>query len=195
MYAAAGLDHDRAVLNNTFYDVKKVLLCSALLVGAGRSTEAGPLLGRNLDYPPLGYAHEFSLVSVYRPNGAHLALASVGFPGAVSCLSGMNAAGLTVAVMEAYQMRRGNRRFDLSGTPFALCVRRLLEQCSSIGEALTELSGMRRTGLNSLVVADRNEVAVFELTADRVVVCLPANDVCVCTNQFGSAPQKVVQVL
>jgi hypothetical protein len=67
MYAAAGLDHDRAVLGNTFYDVKKVAFCSALLVTAQRSTEGGPGLGRNLDYPPLGYANEYSLVTVYRP--------------------------------------------------------------------------------------------------------------------------------
>lgn len=184
MYVAADLDLDRAVLNNTFYDVKKVLFCSALLVGSGRSTEAGPLLGRNLDYPPLGYAHEFSLVTAYRPAGARHAFCSVGFPGTVGCLSGMNDVGLTVAVMEAYQVRRGNRRLDLSGMPFALCFRRLLEQCSSIAEAWDALDEMRRTGLNSLVVADRDEVAVFELTPDRVVVRRPANDVCVCTNHF-----------
>jgi hypothetical protein len=184
MYVAADLDPDRAVLNNTFYDVKKTLFCSALLIAAGRSDGAGPLLGRNLDYPPLGYAHEFGLVTVYRPGGARHAFASVGFPGTVGCLSGMNDAGLTVAVMEAYQVRRGNRRLDLSGMPFALCFRRLLEQCSSIAEARAALEAIRRIGLNSLVVADRDEVAVFELTPDRVVVRRPANDVCVCTNHF-----------
>ena len=105
MYASAGLDRDRAVLSNTFYDVKKIAFCSALLVTAGRSTEGGPLLGRNLDYPPLGYANDYSLVTVYRPRGALHGFASVGFPGMVGCLSGMNDAGLTVAVMEAYQVR------------------------------------------------------------------------------------------
>jgi hypothetical protein len=37
MYAAAGPDHDRAVLGNTFYDIKKVAFGSALLVATERS--------------------------------------------------------------------------------------------------------------------------------------------------------------
>ena len=184
MYAAANLDHDRAVLNNTFYDVKKVAFCSALLVTTERSTEGGPLLGRNLDYPPLGYAHEYSLVTVYRPCGSRHSFVSVGFPGMVGCLSGMNDAGLTVAVMEAYQVRFGNRWLNLSGMPFALCFRRLLEECSSIEEAIALLNTMKRTGLNSLVVADRNGVAVFEITPNRVVVRGPRDGTCVCTNHF-----------
>ena len=184
MYAAAGLDHDQAVLGNTFYDVKKVAFCSALLVSAERSNEGGPLLGRNLDYPPLDYAHQFSLVTVYRPSEARHAFASIGFPGMVGCLSGMNDAGLTVAVMEAYQVRFGNRRLDLSGVPFALCFRRLLEECSTMEEAYGMLNAMRRTGLNSLVVADRKRVAVFEITPDRVVVRGPRDGTCICTNHF-----------
>ncbi len=184
MFASANLDHDRAVLANTFYDVKKVAFCSALMVTAERSTEGGPLLGRNLDYPPLGYAHEFSLVTVYRPSAARHAFASIGFPGMVGCLSGMNDTGLTVAVMEAYQVRFGNKRLDLAGMPFALCFRRLLEECSSIAEACALLNTMKRTGLNSLVVADRDGVAVFEITPDRVVVRGPGDGTCICTNHF-----------
>jgi predicted choloylglycine hydrolase len=184
MYHAAGVGYDRAVLSNTFYDVKKVVFCSALLVAPERGTQGGPLLGRNLDYPPLGYANEYSLVTVYRPTRARHAFASIGFPGMVGCLSGMNDAGLTVAVMEAYQVRRGNRWLRLSGMPFALCFRRLLEECSSIGDACALLNGMRRIGLNSLVVADRGDVAVFEITPDRVVVRPARDGVCVCTNHF-----------
>jgi isopenicillin-N N-acyltransferase-like protein len=184
MYAAADLSHDLAVLNNTFYDIKKVAFCSALLVTTERTTEGGPLLGRNLDYPPLGYANEFSLVTVYRPRGGRHAFASIGFPGMVGCLSGMNDAGLTVAVMEAYQVRFGNRRLNLAGMPFALCFRRLLEECSSIEEARVLLNRMKRIGMNSLVVADRDGVAVFEITPDRVVVRRPQDGVGVCTNHF-----------
>jgi isopenicillin-N N-acyltransferase like protein len=184
MYVAADLDHDRAVLGNTFYDVKKVVFCSALLVTTERSAEGGPLLGRNLDYPSLGYVNEFSLVTVYRPCNAKHAFATVGFPGMVGCLSGINDAGLAVAVMEAYQVRCGKKRLNLAGMPFALCFRRLLEECSSINEACVLLNGMKRTGLNSLVVADRNDVAVFEITPDRIVVRRPQDGVCVCTNHF-----------
>jgi hypothetical protein len=62
--------------------------------------------------------------------------------------------------------------------------RRLLEECSSIGEARALLNTMKRTGLNSLVVADRAGVAVFEITPDRVVVRGPEDGACICTNHF-----------
>jgi len=184
MYASAGLDSDRAVLGNTFYDLKKTVLCSALLISSERSTTGGPLLGRNLDYPPLGYAQEYSVVTVYHPRGARHAFASVGFPGAVGCLSGMNDAGLTVAVLEVYQVKHGEKQFDMSGTPFALCYRRVLEECSTIEEARELLKTMKETGLNNLVVADREKVAVMEITPDRVVVRRPLDGICVCTNHF-----------
>jgi hypothetical protein len=183
-YEAAGLDHESAVLNNTFYDLKKTVLCSGLLVTGGRSGTGGPLLGRNLDYPPLGYAQDYSLVTVYRPGGGRHGFALVGFPGTVGCLSGMNDAGLAVAVMEVYQAKDGERTFDLRGTPFALCFRRLLEECGTIDEARDRLAAMKRTGLNNLAVADRDGVAVFEITPDRVVVRRPRRGVLVCTNHF-----------
>jgi hypothetical protein len=115
---------------------------------------------------------------------ARHAFASIGFPGTVGCLSGINDAGLTVAVMEAYQVRLGNRRLNPWGLPFALCFRRLLEEASSIEEAYLALSGMKRIGLNSLVVADRAGVAVFEITPGRVVVRRPRDGVCIGTNHF-----------
>ena len=91
-----------------------MVLCSALMVDAGRSETGGPLLGRNLDYPSLGYIHEYSLVTVYRPRGKH-AFVSIGFPGLVGCLSGMNDAGLTVGVLEVFAAREGEGRFDPEG--------------------------------------------------------------------------------
>jgi hypothetical protein len=186
MYRAAGIDDDRAVLNNTFFDLKKTVLCSALLVDGARSDTGGPLLSRNLEYPLLGYAHQYGLVTVYRPARTKHAFATIGFPGMIGCLSGMNDAGLAVAVMEAYQTKPYYRRCDLTGTPFAICYRRLLEDCATVSEAYAALKQMRRTGLHSLAVADRQSVAVFEITPDHVVLRRPENGVCICTNHFRS---------
>jgi len=197
LYVAAEVDQDRAVLNNTFYDLKKTVLCSGLLVGGERSTTGGPLLGRNLDYPPLGYAHQYSLVTIYRPRSARHAFASVGFPGMVGCLSGMNDAGLALAVMEVYQSKSGSRQFDLRGTPFALCFRRLLEECATIEEAHTRLASMKRTGMNNLALADRHGVAVLEITPDRVVIRRPSEGMLVCTNHFCTPalqPEPIVNL-
>jgi predicted choloylglycine hydrolase len=185
-YQAAGVPHDLAVLNNTFYDIKKTVLCSGLLVCGERSSTGGPLLGRNLEYPPLGYAQDYSLVTIYRAQGKKHAFALVGFPGTVGCLSGMNDAGLAVAVMEVYQVKQGEKQLDLQGTPFALCFRRLLEECSTIEDARARLVGMHRAGLNNLAVADREGIAVFEISPERVVVRRPRQGALACTNHFLS---------
>src|SRR5690348_7809708 len=89
MVRSAGVAREPVILGNTFFDLKKVVACSAVLVQAPRSSTGGPLLARNLDYPSLGYIHQYSLVTVYRPAGKH-AFASIGFPGLVGSLSGMN---------------------------------------------------------------------------------------------------------
>jgi isopenicillin-N N-acyltransferase like protein len=184
MVHAAHVDRDLAVLGNTMFDLKKFIACSALLVEPVRSTTGGALLGRNLDYPSLGYAHEYTLVTVYRPQNAKHAFATVGFPGHIGCLSGMNDAGLAVAVLEVHQVRLGEKHFDHNGTPYALCYRRILEECSTIGEAHALLEKMQRTGLSNLVVADRNGVAAFEITPERIVVRRAVNGTCACANHF-----------
>ena len=141
------------------------------------------LFGRNLDYPSLGYIHEHTLVTVYRPTGKH-AFASVGFPGLVGVLSGMNDAGLTLAVLEVYDARDGEPHFDPKGVPYALCNRRLLEECTTIAEAKKLLESMPRTTLLNLAVADRTGAAVLEVTPRHVALRPAERGVCTCTNHF-----------
>jgi isopenicillin-N N-acyltransferase-like protein len=181
----AGADRDREVAGNTMFDIKGVFACSSLLVTADRSETGNVLLGRNLDYPSLGYIHRYSLVTVYRPKGKH-AFAAVGFPGLVGCLSGMNDAGLCVAVHESCSAKDGVTKFDVTGTPYALCYRRLLEECTTVDEAEKLLRSMRRTTIINLAVADRKGGAVFEVTPRIVAVRRPQEGTCSCTNHFLS---------
>lgn len=183
MVRAAEVDRDQAVLGNTLFDLKKILACSALLVEPGRSATGTPLLGRNLDYPSLGYAYQYSLVTVYRPTGKH-AFASVGFPGLVGCLSGMNDAGLALAVLEVFHVKAGHARFKTTGLPYAICYRRLLEECTTIAEAKALLESMPRTTITNLVLADREGVAVFEVTPTQVQVRRGDGGAVICTNHF-----------
>ena len=184
MAQAAEVDRDKLVVANTLFDLKKVIACSALLVEPDRSATGGSLLGRNLDFPNLGYAHEYSLVTVYRPQGAKHNFATIGFPGIVGCLSGMNDAGLAVAVLEVTQVKVGEPRFDINGLPYGMCYRRLLEECTTVTEAFALLSQMKRTSLSSLAVADREGVAVFEITPQRVIMRRGLKGTTICTNHF-----------
>src|SRR5262249_11530995 len=108
MAKGAGISKEQLIVGNTLFDVKKLVACSALLVDPERSATGGSLLGRNLDYPALDNIQEHGLVTIYRPKGKH-AFASVGFPGLMGVVSGMNDAGLTVAILEVMQIKDGEK--------------------------------------------------------------------------------------
>src|SRR5262249_32944708 len=143
----------------------------------------------NLDYPSLGYIHQYSLVTVYRPKGKR-AFASVGFPGLVGVLSGMNDAGLAVAVHEVFDVKAGEDHFDVQGTPYGLCLRRVLEECRTIEEAQKLLAKMRRTPPINVAVADRTRVGVLEVTPKHVLLRKPSAGTCTCTNHYCTAALK-----
>ncbi|MFO0876935.1 MAG: C45 family peptidase [Gemmataceae bacterium] len=186
---AAGVDRDLVICGNTFFDLKKVFACSALLVEGSRSSTGGPLLARNLDYPSLGYIHEYSLVTVYRPRGK-LAFASVGFPGLVGVLSGMNEAGLAVGVLEVFDAREGQSNFDRSGIPYGLCLRQVLEEARTIPEACKVLERLKRTTTINVAIADRHTVGVLEVSPGKVVLRSSLDGMCVTTNHFCSGDLK-----
>lgn len=187
--AKAGIDREELVVGNTMFDIKKSLACSAVLVSSNRSGTGQPLFGRNLDYPSLGYAHKYSLVTIYRIPGKH-AFASVGFPGLVGCLSGMNDAGLCLGVLEIFSAKSGLKKYDPAGTPYALCYRRVLEECTTVTEAEKLLRSMKRTTTTCLAICDKQGGAVFEITPEKIVVRQPTEGCCCCTNHFCTAELK-----
>lgn len=190
MVKAGGIDREPLMIGNTVFDLKSefgaLIGCSALVVEADRSKTGRPIFGRNMDYLSLGYLHEYTLVTVYRPKGKRT-FATIGYPGAVGCLSGMNDAGLSLAVLETTGSDSSEGpAFNPQGVPFALCYRRLLEECATIQEAETMLRGMKRTTTNNLTLCDRTGGAVFEITPSRVVVRRPEKNCALCTNHFCS---------
>jgi isopenicillin-N N-acyltransferase like protein len=193
---SSGAARDKIVAGNTLFDVKKIVLCSALMVEGDRSATGGPLLGRNLDYPSLDYIQDYSLVTVYRPRGKH-AFVSVGFPGLVGTLSGMNDVGLSVAVLEVFAARKGEVRFDPKGIPYAMIFRSLLEECTTIDEARKKLEKMPRTTMFNMIAADREKVGTFEITPTTVVFRPSEKGINACTNHFCTdevKPEKKLDV-
>jgi hypothetical protein len=171
---------------NTFFDMKRTVACSAIIVEANRSDTGAPLMARNLDFLTLGYLQEYSLVTIYRQQNKRR-FAALGFPGLIGCLSGTNDAGLSLAILEVFTSSDFSKRFDPAGTPFALCARRLLEECATIQEAETLLRSMKRTCRFNLAICDRHTGAVFEVTPERVIVRRSGDGLTPCTNHFCSA--------
>jgi hypothetical protein len=180
---ASGWPRDLLVFANTIPDLKKLGGCSTLFVGAQRSATGGPLLGRNLDWPPFGPLHEYTLVVAYRPEGK-LAFASVTYPGMLGVFSGMNEKGLAVAELTVTDAQDGSAKLDVTGTPYTLALRRVLEECSTVDEAEKLIRSLKRTVRQNVAVCDRAGGAVFEVTPKTVAVRRAVDGLCACTNHF-----------
>jgi predicted choloylglycine hydrolase len=178
-----GIDRDLLIVGNTFADISKAGGCSVLLVEGGRSTTGQLLFGRNLDYPTGGFLNEYSLVQVFRPKVKH-AFASIGFPGFIGVTSGINDAGLALAALEVYSAKDKSAKFDAKGVPYLLSYRRILEECTTIDEAVKLLESIKRTTMNNLAMCDAKGCAILEITTKSVVVRRPEKGLCPCTNHF-----------
>ncbi len=180
---AAGVDVDVLTLGNVMYELSRFPACSTLAVEPARSTTGDLLFGRNLDFPTFGFLDKYSVVIVYRPQGKH-AFVSVTFPGFVGVASGMNDAGLCVAQLEVNSSAEGSSRVNFSGTPVAMCFRRLLEECSTLDEAEKLLREQKRLIMCNLAICDRQQAAVLEITPKTVVRRPADHGLCPCTNHF-----------
>lgn len=180
---SAGWPRELLIFGNTYVDIRKGQLCSALIVEGERNATGGPLFGRNLDWGGSLPLHEYTLVTVYRPTGKH-AFVSIGFPGMIGCASGMNDAGLAVAANTVSEASDGSASFDLKGVPQGLALRRVLEECTTVDEAAKLLRSLPRTTMENFVICDRHRGAVFEVTTKQIVVREATDAVCACTNHF-----------
>jgi isopenicillin-N N-acyltransferase-like protein len=179
------VERDVLVVGNCLLELRRLGGCATLYVDAGKSQTKGPLLGRNFDLPPMGVLDKYSLVAVVRPKGKR-PFVSVGYPGMVGVVSGMNDAGLTIATLDVYSSKDGSAMFDPRGTPLTFCYRRLLEECATVEEAAKLMRSMRRTTWMNLAVCDRKEGVVFEITPKNVAVRRTETGVLPCTNHFNS---------
>ncbi len=191
-FVKAGFDRDLLIVANTMFDIQKLFACSSLVVDPDRSATKGSLLARNLDFVTLGYLQDYSLVTVYRPAGKKHAFVSVGFPGIIGCLSGMNETGLSLAVLEVYSSNDGALKFDPKGVPYAMCYRRILEECSTVEEAKKLLESMKRTTMTNLAICDKKGGGVLEITPKSLVFRPAAQSLSLCTNHFCS-PELAVE--
>lgn len=190
----SGLDRQKGIVANTLIDTyRDAFACSSLLVSAERSTTSGPLFGRNLDFYSLGILDRYTLVTVHRPQGKR-AFITIGYPGLFGCISGMNDAGLAVAVHEVYLSRDHAPMFNPKGVPYALLFRRMLEECATLQEAEKLLRGSERTTKLNLAVCDRADAGVLEMTPKTVAVRRGEDGVCACTNHFRTPELALLPV-
>lgn len=190
--AAKVADVDRKLLTalNVIPDLAKLGGCSTLVVESSRSTTGGPLFGRILDWPPFEELPEYTLVAVFRPKEKHT-FAAITLPVLLGALSGMNDAGLSLAINEITASNDGSASRNLSGTPMLFLFRKILEECTTVDEAEKVLKAHDRTTWFCLTVCDKKGGCVFEVTPKNVVRRTGEKDVCCCTNHFRTDDLKV----
>lgn len=187
----SGVDRDMGMLANTLPDIYRgSISCSSLIVEPEKSATKGPLFGRNLDFYTLGLLDKYSLVTVHRPKGKH-AFVSIGFPGVFGCLSGMNDAGLALAVHEVFFAHDGAPIFNPKGMPYSFCFRQMLEECTTVEEAEKLLRATERTTIISLTLCDRHHGVVLEMTPKTVAARRDSGGILACTNHFRTDELEV----
>ncbi len=164
--AAVPVNEGEAMLDNTFLDLMPVVACSTMTLPADAAPDHVARFGRNLDFESFGVADKNTVVLVYHPEGRY-AFATIGWPGMIGAVSGMNEFGLTLSCME---VPRGPG-LVAKGMPYALLYRSVLERCKTVDEAVQLLRDTTRQTPNNLMLMDAaGRRAVVELSSDQVVV-------------------------
>lgn len=186
----SNLSRDELFTVNVLPDLYRNISCSSLIVLPERSASGKMVFGRNLDFFSPRKLYRFTVVKVYYPEGKRHRFVSIGFPGFVGCLTGMNDAGLCLAVHEVHLSADRSPIYSPEGVPYSMMLRRVMENCSTVEEAVELLKQTPRTTLLSIALCDRNHAAVAEITPRQVVVRESENGVCICTNHFLTPPLR-----
>lgn len=177
------LNRDGVYVGNSLVELRRMGGCSAFVVLPERSRTGELIYGRNFDFPSMGVLDKYHCVFVVRPTGKR-AFVSIGYPGMVGVISGMNESGLCLATLDVYHSADGAPLFDATGVPLAFTYRRILEECDTVAEAEALLKATPRTTYMNLAVADAERAVVFEITPQSVGVRNPQHDLLACTNHF-----------
>ncbi len=162
---AANADEKQTMLANCFLDLSPMTACSTITLPASASPDGVARFGRDLDFPSFDIADNASVLLIYRPAGKY-AFASIGWPGLIGVLSGMNEHGLALANMEVTRSSR-----PPTAVPYTVLYRTVLEQCKTVNEVIELIRTTPRQTENNLMVMDATgDRAVIEIYTDHVDV-------------------------
>jgi len=161
--------------------------CSSL-AGWNENTEDGDLLiGRNFDFYVGDDFAKNKLVEFVEPENG-IPYMSVGWPGMIGVVSGMNKEGITVTI------NAGKSKIPMTAkTPISLVTREILQFAKNIDEAIAIAKTRKVFVSESILVGsanDRNAV-IIEVSPDNFGVFRVENSSkLVCTNHFQSEAYK-----
>lgn len=156
--------------------------CSSFATWGKNSADSSLIIGRNFDfYMGDKFAHN-KLVSFYQPEQGYK-FASVGWPGMIGVLSGMNETGLTVTINAA--------KSDMptaSATPISILTREILQYASTIDEAYA-IALKRKTFVSESILigsARDGRAAIIEKSPEKTALFTSGGNQIICTNHYQS---------
>lgn len=187
MALGAELDFEDILFLNLFYALTETRMGCRQLVAWGDATADGALLhARNLDWrdykgDPL---KKYNLILNGRPQD-RIEFVAITWPGMVGVLTGTNRNGLSVAFN---RLPDGHRIYRLA-EPVFLTLRRVLERCSTLDEALASIEHAEPLGNGSIMISSvRDKSAlVIEIVDGKLGVRRPAGNM-IC-NANHATPQ------
>jgi isopenicillin-N N-acyltransferase-like protein len=154
--------------------------CTSFAVWGDRSADSQLLVGRNFDFYVGDDFAKNKIIGFHQP-AEGFPFVSVGFPGMIGVLSGMNTEGLTVTINAAKSEPPVS-----SATPVSLVAREILQYASTIDEAF-QIAKNRNTFVSEtfLVASDKDHKAVvIEKTPEQTEIYQVDGNQITCTNHF-----------
>ncbi|MBI4834379.1 MAG: hypothetical protein HY811_06145 [Planctomycetes bacterium] len=191
MTKVSGVSINDFLLLHTMIDDPRLPFCSIIITSPPAGKEL--IFGRNLDFPSLGMAVNYNMITVYHPclSGRQAdnkkSFASITWPGLAGVISGMNQDGLSLAMLVSF-----DGAINDSGMPTSMLFRKILEEASDIEKAIEIVKAARRTAPSNLALADSGgNSVVIEFTSESVAVRYPANGILCATNWFVTPEMKM----
>lgn len=157
--------------------------CSSFATWGTQSADSSLLIGRNFDFYVGDAFAENKQVTFCAPSKGYK-FASIGWPGMIGVLSGMNETGLTVTINAAKSAMPTS-----SATPISILTREILQYASTIDEALA-IAQKRKTFVSESILigsAKDGKAAIIEKSPEKTVLFNgKEKDRIICTNHYQS---------
>ena len=157
--------------------------CSSFATWGTQSADSSLLIGRNFDFYVGDAFSENKQVAFYTPDQGYK-FASVGWPGMIGVLSGMNETGLTVTINAAKSAVPTG-----SATPISILTREILQYASTIDEAFA-IAQKRKTFVSESILIGSSKdgkAAIIEKSPEKTVLFKGKEaDRLICTNHYQS---------